>query len=93
MNIQDELQKIHHQYGISEKANYEIELLFNKMLLPHSNKSEKWGHLNQHIKDLFVNNSDYLDEYYEEEDDLKDGEAERKLRNLGELTLKIFGYD
>ena len=30
MNIQDELQKIHHQYGISEKANYEIQKLFDK---------------------------------------------------------------
>ena len=30
MNIQDELQKIHHQYGISEKANYEIQRLFDK---------------------------------------------------------------
>ena len=28
MNIQDELQKIHHQYGTSEKANYEIQKLF-----------------------------------------------------------------
>lgn len=30
MNIQDECQKIHHQYGISEKANYEIQKLFDK---------------------------------------------------------------
>ncbi len=30
MNIQDELQKIHHQYGTSEKANYEIQKLFDK---------------------------------------------------------------
>lgn len=30
MNIQDELQKIHHQYGISEKANYEIQKLFDE---------------------------------------------------------------
>ena len=30
MNIQDELQKIHHQYGTSERANYEIEKLFDK---------------------------------------------------------------
>lgn len=32
MNIQTELQKIHHQYGVSEKANYEIEKLFNKAI-------------------------------------------------------------
>ncbi|CAM3798687.1 hypothetical protein FLGE108171_15370 [Flavobacterium gelidilacus] len=30
MNIQDELQKIHHQFGTSEKANYEIQKLFDK---------------------------------------------------------------
>ena len=30
MNIQDELQKIHNQYGTSEKANYEIQKLFDK---------------------------------------------------------------
>lgn len=30
INIQDELQKIHHRYGTSEKANYEIQLLFEK---------------------------------------------------------------
>ena len=30
MNIQDELQVIHHKYGVSEKANYEIQKLFEK---------------------------------------------------------------
>jgi hypothetical protein len=30
MNIQDEVQKIHHQYGTSEMANYEIQKLFDK---------------------------------------------------------------
>jgi hypothetical protein len=32
MNIQNELQKIHHQYGTSEKANYEIQKLFNNQI-------------------------------------------------------------
>ena len=32
MNIQDEVQKIHHQYGITEKANYEIQKLFDEEL-------------------------------------------------------------
>jgi len=27
INIQDEVMKIHHKYGTSEKANYEIQLL------------------------------------------------------------------
>ena len=30
INIQDELQKIHHQYGTSEKSNYKIQLLFEE---------------------------------------------------------------
>ena len=30
MNIQDEMQKIHHQYGVSEKANYLVQLLFDE---------------------------------------------------------------
>ena len=30
INIQDELQKIHHQYGMSEMANHKIQLLFEK---------------------------------------------------------------
>jgi len=28
MNIQEEVQKIHKQFGVTEKANYEIERLF-----------------------------------------------------------------
>ena len=30
INIQDEAMKIHHQYGMTEKANYEIQLLAEK---------------------------------------------------------------
>jgi predicted RNA-binding protein len=30
MNIQEELQKIHHQYGTTESANYQIQLLFDR---------------------------------------------------------------
>jgi AMMECR1 domain-containing protein len=32
MNIQDEMQKIHHKYGVSEKANYEIEKFVEKLI-------------------------------------------------------------
>src|SRR5690606_12259539 len=32
MDIQTEVQKIHHQFGISEKANYEIQKLFDKAI-------------------------------------------------------------
>ena len=30
INIQDEVQKIHHQYGMSDVANYKIQLLFER---------------------------------------------------------------
>ena len=32
MNIQDEMQNIHHKYGVSEKANYEIEKFVEKLI-------------------------------------------------------------
>jgi hypothetical protein len=32
MNIQDEVQKIHHQYGTTFKASYEIQKLFDNEL-------------------------------------------------------------
>lgn len=35
MNIQNELQKIHTQYGTSEMANYQIQLLFEKVIAEH----------------------------------------------------------
>ena len=32
-NIQDEVMKIHHKYGTTEMANYQIQLLFDKNYL------------------------------------------------------------
>tara|TARA_R110002051_G_C8655113_1_gene488187 strand:- start:909 stop:1178 length:270 start_codon:yes stop_codon:yes gene_type:complete len=32
MNIQDEMQKIHHKYGVSEMANYKIEQFVEKII-------------------------------------------------------------
>ena len=32
MNIQDKIQEIHHKYGITEKANYEIQLFVEALL-------------------------------------------------------------
>jgi hypothetical protein len=32
MDIQSELQRIHHIFGVSEKANYEIQKLFDKAI-------------------------------------------------------------
>lgn len=41
INIQDEVAKIHHQYGTTEKANYEIEKLFEH-LLSQSHQGIDW---------------------------------------------------
>ena len=32
MNIQDEMQKIHNQYGVSEMANYKIEQFIEQLI-------------------------------------------------------------
>jgi hypothetical protein len=32
MNIQDKIQEIHHKYGVTEKANYEIQLFVEALL-------------------------------------------------------------
>ena len=32
MNIQDKIQEIHHKYGVTEKANYEIQLFVDDLI-------------------------------------------------------------
>jgi hypothetical protein len=32
MNIQDEMQKIHHEFGVSEMANYKIEQFIDNLI-------------------------------------------------------------
>ena len=32
MNIQDEMQKIHHKFGVSEMANYKIEQFIDNLI-------------------------------------------------------------
>jgi len=32
MNIQDKMQEIHHKYGVTEKANYEIQLFVDDLI-------------------------------------------------------------
>lgn len=84
MNIQDEVQKIHHQYGVTEKANYEIEKLFDKAILPFKKKSEKWDKLDAKIaKCYFDENGDELSEEDSENID---------LGTIGEIAASEFGY-
>jgi hypothetical protein len=32
MNIQDKMQEIHHKYGVTERANYEIQLFVDDLI-------------------------------------------------------------
>ena len=65
MNIQDKMQEIHHKYGVSEKANYEIQLFVEGLLKEQkeqlllqrvSHRSEllraytKWLRQNDHLR-------------------------------------------
>jgi hypothetical protein len=38
MDIQFEVQKIHSQFGTSEMANYQIQLLFDRLVKEHCQK-------------------------------------------------------
>lgn len=85
MNIQEELQKIHHQYGTSEKANYEIEKLFDKIILPFKNKAEKWDELDEKIGKFYENESD-------DDEENEDFDDEGDLGDIGEISAIAFGY-
>jgi uncharacterized protein YdcH (DUF465 family) len=84
MNIQDEVQKIHNHYGTSEKANYEIQKLFDNQILLYKRKSDKWNELDEKIARC------YVDENGEE---LSEEEVENiDLGTIGEIAAGAFGY-
>jgi len=43
MNIQDKMQEIHHKFGVTEKANYEIQLFIDDLI-----KKDRAEQLNLH---------------------------------------------
>lgn len=55
MNIQDEVQKIHHQYGTTEKANYEIQKLFDRELKSKYSDEEVFKLIEKAIEDKWAN--------------------------------------
>jgi len=62
INIQDECAKIHHQYGMSEMANYRIEQLFDKKL----KEKMRWISVDEEepicvLEDEGINYSKYLE--------------------------------
>lgn len=84
MNIQDELQKIHNQYGTSEKANYEIQKLFDTHLNLYIIKSNKWNELNDKIAKCYVD---------ENGNELSEEESENiDLVTIGEIAAIAFGF-
>jgi hypothetical protein len=84
MNIQDEVQKIHNQYGTSEKANYEIQKLFDNQILLYKRKSDKWNELDDKIAKCYVDeNGDELSK--EETEDID-------LGTIGEIAAGAFGW-
>jgi hypothetical protein len=83
MNIQTEVQKIHHTWGTSEKANYEIQKLVDEAILPFKIKSEKWDKLDAEIGEYYQN---------EDDEDDEDDDSEGSLLDIGETAAIAFGY-
>jgi hypothetical protein len=77
MNIQEEVQKIHQQYGTSEMANYEIQKLFDIEILRFKSKSDKWDKLGNEIGKYYENGDEYI---------------ESNLLNIGETAAIAFEY-
>lgn len=85
MNLQKQLEKIHHQFGVSEKANYEIEKLFEEELSKYQHKALKWDELHDKISKCYgIEN----DEGEWEEDE--DGDSD--LTTIGEIAAEAFGF-
>jgi hypothetical protein len=54
MDIQTEVQKIHHQFGVSEKASYEIQKLFDKLILEDRAEQLRLFRDSNNSSDLYV---------------------------------------
>jgi transcriptional regulator len=70
MNIQDKMQEIHHKYGVTEKANYEIQLFVEALL--KEQKEQLTLNVVSHRRELlyaFVNTMEFdiKHETYEED--------------------------
>ena len=80
MDIQTEVQKIHHKFGISEKANYEIQKLFDRILTellsrPAVTDEERLKKLAYNLAENLITNYDKriavikgIKEYFSQED-------------------------
>ena len=57
MNIQEEIQNIHRQYGITELANYKIQQLFEKYAKEYC--KEQFAKFEEYAFDLKINRDGY----------------------------------
>jgi len=58
MNIQDEMQKIHHKFGVSEMANYRIEQFIEDLI--EKEKEQLRLHIVRQQSELLISFSNYL---------------------------------
>jgi hypothetical protein len=84
INIQHEVMKIHHQYGTSEKANYEIQKLCD------SYADQKVKDRNQDIKDWMENNTSG---WYSDLIQYLNSPQIPNLDNLKNISTKNYGDD
>ena len=82
MNIQDELQAIHHKYGVSEKANYEIQKLFEKYAKEQTEVNKlALGDVNNRRELLIAFQSWQFDKGYLYQKNLQNGMIEEFLKS------------
>ena len=94
MNIQDEIIKIHHQFGTTEKANYEIEKLFEKFQYEKINNLFSRNFQSAKRRNQITNKTyiaDFFDKLDEEVRELKNSftqfDAEFDEKELADVIL------
>lgn len=71
MNIQDKMQEIHHKYGVSEKANYEIQLFVEYLIKKDRAEQLILSGVSQHRELLFAYERRFINENrYESNEDI-----------------------
>ena len=80
MDIQTEVQKIHHQFGVSEKANYEIQKLFDKAIKEAVNEALRIHDVSGRSELLFAFITEVKKEFADQNLDYLDFIAERVLK-------------
>ena len=71
MNIQDKMQEIHHKYGVSEKANYEIQLFVEYLIKKDRAEQLNLSGVSQHRELLFAYERRFINENrYESNEDI-----------------------